>query len=421
MNRDTSRPAVPPEGKVLEFFRNLSQYPFFSELKKSLQRDGWNLDSLIQNGQFPRILEYLFTARGLNFSKKPKGLIPFYRYPEEVRTALDEQLVEAHGYVSDRKGVCRIHFTVSPETESEFRRALERALFKRKQEETNWKAELSLQKPSTQTLAVDAEGKPFRDAHCRLLFRPGGHGALLSNLQETGGEVVFIKNIDNVLPESGMEEHNRYKKALGGYLWELHKKLFALLARVEKGEEMEAVVRDAVAWAASIGHPLPEALAREKDRGKIVRGLRQWLSRPLRVCGMVRNEGEAGGGPFWVRQADGSVRRQIVEVSQVDHRDPGQEAIFRQATHFNPVDLVCLLKDFQDRPFELKNFVDPETGFISQKTEGGRPLQALEWPGLWNGAMAEWWTVFVEVPRATFHPVKTVFDLLGRNEPTASF
>ncbi|HEX5855819.1 MAG TPA: DUF4301 family protein [Thermoanaerobaculia bacterium] len=292
----------------------------------------------------------------------PKGLLPFHRYAGTVRTPFEEHLVEAAATVRDAAGVCRIHVTVSPEHRSAFDVVLEQARPRLERETgTRFEVRFSEQSPSTDTVAIDERGRLFRDSEGRLLFRPGGHGALLKNLAESGGDVVLVKNIDNVVPDDLRAPTLLWKRLLSG-----------LLVRIER-----TIPRD----------------------------------RPLRACGVVRNEGEPGGGPFWV-EGPGGETPQIVESAQVDLTNPEQAAIWNAATHFNPVDLACSLRDASGRPFDLRRFVDERAVFIAKKTHGGRTLFALERPGLWNGAMALWETTFVEVPIETFTPVKTALDLL---------
>jgi hypothetical protein len=281
----------------------------------------------------------------------------------------------------------------------------------------------SVQKPSTDTLAADAAGRPFRDESGRIVLRPGGHGALIENLEDLGGDLVYVKNIDNVQPDRIKPVVARWKRILGGALVQLERRCTEILAEIEPDPASETVLAGARAFAAS---RLQIALNGRFDTAPADRRralLIDRLRRPLRVCGVVRNTGEPGGGPFWVRGADGSTSPQIVEQGQLDPHDPGQHAAFSRATHFNPVDLVCAVRDPEGRAYDLRRFVDPETAMVTRKTRGGRELLALERPGLWNGAMAGWNTVFIEVPLATFSPVKTVFDLLRpdhRTEPPSS-
>jgi hypothetical protein len=274
--------------------------------------------------------------------------------------------------------------------------------------------EFSSQKPSTDTIAVDMDNHPFRDRDGALVFRPGGHGSLLENLCDLSGDVLFIKNIDNVLPDRIKEETLTYKKALGGLLIELQKKISAYVEKLVNGEVGRTLLTEMIGFMKErLFITIPDRVERQ-SREEQVRFLVSRLNRPVRVCGMVKNEGEPGGGPFWVEHPDGTCSLQIVESSQVDMGSPQQKKILGSSTHFNPVDLVCAVRDYRGEPFDLRRFVDPDTGFISIKSKDGKELKALEHPGLWNGAMAEWTTVFVEVPLATFSPVKTLNDLLRK-------
>jgi hypothetical protein len=330
--------------------------------------------------------------------------------PGGGRTPFEEHLVEGTGTVRDGEGRCRIHFTVSPEFEREFRTLLEaRRAFLERSYSARLDVTFSVQHPSTDTIAVDLENRPFRLDDGSLLFRPGGHGALLRNLADLGADLVYVKNIDNVVPESRSKTVILWKKLLGGLLVGLERRALALSQALEAPGCPGSVLDDAARFLrASFGVPVPPA---ESHEG-LCRTLDRRLRRPIRVCGVVRNQGEPGGGPFWVEGADGEVTAQIVESSQVDVSSPAQKAIWSSSTHFNPVDLVLSLRDHAGRPYDLGRFVDPSTVFISKKSRDGRELKALEQPGLWNGAMAGWNTVFVEVPGETFAPVKTVLDLL---------
>ena len=316
------------------------------------------------------------------------------------------------GYAKDDEGRVRIHFTVSPEHQQAVREHIEQASQRLAQRAATWMIDCSVQKPSTDTVAVDMDNHPFRDSHGNLLFRPAGHGALLSNLQELHGDVVFIKNIDNVVPDHLKAASSKYHRALGGLLVGLQDTLFSLLTRLESGTASSPDLERITEWARpSLAMTLPEEWSTYANTQK-TRWLFKWLNRPLRVCGMVPNVDHPGGGPFWVEGEAGATSLQIVESSQVDPDSPTQRDIFTSSTHFNPVDLVCGVRDYRGNPFNLVQFVDPDTGLIARKSHEGEALKALELPGLWNGGMAEWHSVFVEVPRRTFNPVKTVLDLL---------
>ena len=338
-------------------------------------------------------------AEGLRYGETPKGLVSFHRYGDEVRKAVEEHLVEGAQYAA-AGGEVKIHFTVSPEHLTRFEALLaEKIPGYESRFGVKYRISFSVQDPSTDTLAVNPDCTPFRRADGRLLFRPAGHGALIGNLGKIDADIVFVKNIDNVTTDARRSDTVLYKKALAGVLLALQERIFEYLMALEvPGAELEPI-------AAFIENELCVKLP--KDYGTAL--LRQVLDRPIRVCGMVRNEGEPGGGPFWVAGADGLETLQIAESNQIA---PEKRELMRSATHFNPVDLVCSFRTSKGGRFDLREFVDPATGFISRKSDGGRELLAQELPGLWNGAMARWNTVFVEVPITTFSPVKVVTDLL---------
>jgi hypothetical protein len=405
----------PDHRALLRFIKEIKRFAFYDDLKSVMARDGLDIDGLIKEGRYKEILEYTLKPKGLNYGDLPKGLIKFHRYPERCRTPFEEHLVEAAAYTLDRNGVARVHFTVPPEYEESIKKHIEDVRDYYEASGVRYEVTFSTQDPSTDTIAVDLDNRPFRDARGRLVFRPAGHGALLDNLNGLGGDVVFIKNIDNVVPDGLKHETYTYKRALGGYLVKLQEEIFGYLERLTSGYVSQQLITKAFEFLRyELSTIPPEAIERNGSREEKIGFLISKLNRPLRVCGMVKNEGEPGGGPFWVRQRDGSLSLQIVESSQVDMASYGQRAIWESSTHFNPVDIVCGVRDRLGNPFDLKRFTDPDTGFISVKSMDGRELKALELPGLWNGAMANWNTVFIEVPLITFNPVKTVFDLLRK-------
>ena len=375
---------------VRTFLENLPRFAFYEDLA------GIPTDA---------ILEHLLTEKGLDYAELPKGLLKFHRYPEGPRTPFEEHLVEATDVTRDADGVCRLHFTVSPQHQERFERLLEevRPVYEERYG-CRFQVSFSDQRRSTDTIAVDPDNRPFRLEDGTLLFRPGGHGALLDNLNSLAGlgwDLVLLKNIDNVVPDHRKPLVNGWKKALTGYLLALQERIFRLAERLEA--DPAALDEAAKLVEGELSRPIPAGA----DRRQFVLDA---LNRPLRVCGVVRNQGEPGGGPFWVEDANGQVSIQIVESSQIDPKI--RDEVLSQSTHFNPVDIVCALRDRHGAPYDLHRFVDPATVFISSKSHEGRPLKALERPGLWNGAMAGWNTVFVEVPDETFAPVKTVLDLL---------
>jgi hypothetical protein len=373
---------------------------------------GLDLEAQLAHGQYTSALEYLLTPRGLNYANLPKGLLPFHRYADHCRTPFEEHLIEAAVYTQDANGVARVHFTVSPEHYDTTTAYLEAVKSRYSAAGVRYEMTFSSQKMSIETLAVDLENRPFHDRHGRLVFRPAGHGALLANLSDLQGDIIFVKNIDNVVPDRLKDVTYIYKRLLGGYLVALQQTTFAYLEQLARQDVDTQSLDQMFAFARQQLSIVPPADMAQRPLQEQRRFLSTHLHRPLRVCGMVKNAGEPGGGPFWVEQADGSLSLQIVESSQVDMASAAQRACFVAATHFNPVDLVCGARDYRGQPFELPRFVDPNTGFISHKSHDGRDLKALELPGLWNGAMAYWNTVFVEVPSLTFNPVKTVLDLL---------
>jgi hypothetical protein len=397
---------------VLHFINNLPRFAFYDDLQAAVQRQGGEVETYLVHGQYAELLAYLLTSQGLNYANLPKILLKFHRYDDHCRTPLEEHLVEAAAYVRDRHQVARLHVTVTPAHAEAVQAHIEVSRRRYEHAGLRYEIALSVQSPATDTIAVDMDNTPVRDEQGHLLFRPGGHGALLANLQALAADIVFVKNIDNVVPDHHKEVTYRYKRALGGHLVHLQQQMFAYLEHLAAGRVDAGLLQEILIFARQeLAIVIPPGL-QHAPQHEHIRFLYDRLNRPLRVCGMVRNEGEPGGGPFWVEHPDGSLSRQIVETSQVDTALPEQRALLAASTHFNPVDLVCGVRDYRGQPFDLQHFADPNTGFISHKTYASRPLKALELPGLWNGAMAYWNTVFVEVPLSTFSPVKTVLDLL---------
>jgi hypothetical protein len=395
-----------------EFADNLPKFAFFPELKTVIARQGENIEALLKTGNLRQILHYLLTPRGLNYGRLPKALLKFHTYEHDrQRTAIEEHLVEAALYTADNRKECRLHFTVSEEHLSVISPFLEEIRPGYEQQfGVKFHSGLSCQSGASNTVALEGQ-ELYRDGAGRLILRPGGHGALLSNLQALDGDIVFIKNIDNVAPDRLKPVIILHKKILGGYFIRLEEAIFRHLRNLTGGDIAEEQVREALLFCRQkLQWDLPLAFTGSsppQQREAII----QKLNRPLRVCGMVINEGEPGGGPFWIDGQEGQ-SLQIVEAQQIDADSTQQQAVWSAATHFNPVDLVCGLRGYRAQKFDLPRFSDPQTATLTKKTEGVRKITVLEHPGLWNGSMARWNTVFVEVPIATFNPVKTIADLL---------
>ena len=402
------------EGKeMLIFIEGIRKFAFLNDLKSEMSTEGFDTDALINAGEFKRIIDFLLMEKGLNYSNIPKGLLKFHLYDDGARTPFEEHLVEAAGYAKDENKKCRLHFTVSLEHMESFKNLLQKVTpYYEERFEIKINVDFSIQEKSTNTIAVDMDNNPFRLNNETLLFRPGGHGALLENLNRIKGDIVYIKNIDNVVSDRLKPQTIVWKKVLGGILIQTQKRIFNYIEKLQTDSQNRDILNEALAFAKTeLCLNLSQNQTSEKQTRDV---LLKTLNRPLRVCGMVKNVGEPGGGPFWVEGRRGGISLQIVESVQVDPASEKQQQTWASATHFNPVDLVCGLRDWQGKPFDLKRYVDNRAVFISQKSKGGRGLKALELPGLWNGAMAGWNTIFVEVPMVTFNPVKTVNDLLRK-------
>lgn len=401
---------VPASGAATRMFKDLlaarEKRAFDDPAVQRLQREISHFafhDHLDSSAAAEELLSELLDESGLGYASLPKGLIAFHRYGETSRTAFAEQLVDAAHYATDASRWCRIHFTVSPEFISAFQEHAGEILGELEElTGARFEIDFSVQHHSTDTLSVGDDGELIRRADGSLLFRPGGHGALLHNLEQLDGDLVVVKNIDNVLPSHRAAEAIRWKRVLIGLAADLQQRTFEQLRAVRENEDPETLAAASAFLSEAFGREV--ALERE--------AILQALDRPLRIVGVVRNEGEPGGAPFWVEDAAGHSSVQIVESAQVDHSDPAQEAIWKSSTHFNPVDIICALRDIDGQPYRLSRYVDRNAVFLSNKSHEGKNLRALELPGLWNGAMADWNSVAVEVPAETFAPVKTVFDLL---------
>lgn len=404
--------------EIAQFFEKLDEFAFYDDLKALAASENKTL------GQIPesRILEWLLFEQGLNYGNLPKALLKFHQYENGSRTSLEEHFVEAARYSLNNQKVAKLHFTVSVEHQ----KAVEKLVDQIKPQYENlfgitYEVSFSNQKPSTDTVAVSPNNELFRDRDGRLLFRPAGHGALIENLNDLDSDLIFIKNIDNVAPDRLKPITVEYKKALAGILITLQEQLFDYqkIIKTHKAVELEsglfAELANFVENVLNVSPP-PNLIGSSKD--ELFNYLSSKINRPLRVCGMVKNMGEPGGGPFFAMNSDGSVSLQIAESSQIDFSKPDQAQIAGKATHFNPVDLVCGVKNYEGKKYNLPEFINPETGLITQKTYDGKELKAQELPGLWNGSMSDWNTLFVEVPIETFSPVKTVNDLLRKEHQT---
>lgn len=386
------------------FLKSLKDFAFVNTVRKKIRKNYPEYRHGTKEMRAYLFVNMMLGKKGLNFNSLPKGLIPFHKYTKYSTTAFEEQLYEAAFYASAGDEAF-LHFTFAekhvPFFKNEFEGVQKRVSKKTK---TEFHISYSFQKNQTDTIAVNLKNEPLRDRDGNLIFRPSGHGALIENLNEVDADIIFIKNIDNVVTEELVDKTAFYKKVLAGKLLWLQSKVFGYLEDLLKGDFSDEYLKliKSFLWNALNIKDIPQS----------VEGIISILNRPIRICGMVQNTGAPGGGPFWVKSPYGGTSLQIVELSQVDLEDPHQKAIISEATHFNPVDIVCGVRDYTGKKFDLSKFTDPDSGFITQKSIEGVPLKALELPGLWNGAMANWNTAFVEVPLITFNPVKTVNDLL---------
>ena len=395
---------VPTTDFEKKYFDSIDKFAFFDALDAACQKNnGKGIKALMAEGNYKAA--YMLKAEGLNYGQLPKGLLLFHKYADGPRTPMEEHLVEGALYAASN-GEAHVHFTVSHEHMELFKaKVAEKADTFAQKYGIKYDISFSEQKPSTDTVAANPDNTPFRNDDGSLLFRPGGHGALIENLNEIDADVIFIKNIDNVVPDRLKPETVEWKQVIAGVLVSLQKQAFEYLRVLDAGASDAQIAEIAEFVAKNL---CTDAKGRKVDAAY----LREKLNRPMRVCGVVKNVGEPGGGPFLTYNQDGTVSLQILESSQIDTNNEAYMKMFTQGTHFNPVDLVCAVKDYKGQPFNLPEFVDKTTGFISSKSKAGKELKALELPGLWNGAMSNWSTVFVEVPLGTFNPVKTVNDLL---------
>ncbi len=394
------------------FFVGLEKFPFYTIVSNKLNELYPNFATFSDGEQKVAFVKTMLDEQLLNYGFYPKGLLPFHKYKDHISTAFEEHLFEAALYNASNN-VAKLHFTISEKHQDYFKEEFNR-IQKIVEQKTQTKFEISYsyQSKKTDTIAVNLNNTPFRDSNHNLVFRPSGHGALLTNLNRLDADIIFIKNIDNVVVFKYEEEIAKYKKMLAGYLLQIQEQAFHYLKKIETKNLLPSEI---ISIAAFLRNTLMVKVSEDFEKYSVkyqIEYLYEKLNRPIRVCGMVKNEGEPGGGPFWVKDESFKSSLQIVESAQIDKKNKLQKNILKEATYFNPVDLVCGVKNYKGEKFDLQNYVDPKTAFISMKTKTGKNLKALELPGLWNGAMANWNTVFIEVPLVTFNPVKTVNDLL---------
>ena len=397
---------VPTTDFEKKYFEQIEKFAFYDALDAVCQKnEGKGIKALMGEGRYKAVAANMLKPEGLNYGQLPKGMLLFHKYGEGARTPMEEHLVEGALYAASN-GESHVHFTVSHEHIDFFKQKVaEKADSFAQKFGIKYDISFSEQKPSTDTIAANPDNTPFRDSDGSLLFRPGGHGALIENLNEINADVIFVKNIDNVVPDRLKPETVEWKQVIAGLLVTMQQKAFEYL-RILDGKPTNDQLQEIAAFVEQCLCVRPKQNKVDADY------LRRKLNRPMRVCGVVKNVGEPGGGPFLTYNQDGTVSLQILESSQIDTNNAEYMKMFTQGTHFNPVDLVCAVRDYKGQPFNLPDYVDKTTGFISSKSKGGKELKALELPGLWNGAMSDWSTIFVEVPLGTFNPVKTVNDLL---------
>ena len=406
------------------FFDQIKYFAFYDALDQQCRlSEGKGIGELMDEGNYRKVVENLLndsetssgslqTGTGLGYGSLPKGLLAFHQYPDGPRTAMEEHLVEGALYAKNKAGNVNLHLTVSAEHLPLFEKTVaEKCALYEQRFNVRYSISFSMQNPCTDTIAADSNNNPFREDDGSLLFRPGGHGALIGNLNQIDADIIFIKNIDNVTPDHLKDVTVTYKKVLAGVLVDLQEKIFGYLQLIESGDYTNKQVEEMIYFLQDelcVKNPETKYL----EDAELILYIKRKLLRPLRVCGMVCNDGEPGGGPFFAVNPDVTISLQIVEQSQLDKNNPETQKLYKAGTHFNPVDLVCAVKRPDGTKYHLPDYLDKHTGFISKKSKDGRELKALELPGLWNGSMSDWNTVFVEVPIDTFNPVKTVNDLL---------
>jgi hypothetical protein len=397
---------------IVAFVESLKRFPFYNEVLSKIEKENLDFDAWSDDEKYVQFVKTMLDANGLNYSFFPKGLLPFHKYHDGVKTAFEEHLFESTLYASSNN-VSNLHFTVSEKHHLYFKKELERVReHLENTTNTSFNVSFSYQKEATETIALTEKEDVFRKEDGSILFRPAGHGALLENLNDLDNDLIFIKNIDNIIVSDKNLEASNYKKLLAGVLIEAQEKVFAYLNKLDAGNLEDADFKVmALFLRYRLNVPITVNFESFSSEEKTTY-LKEKFNRPIRVCGMVKNQGEPGGGPFWVKDGSDEVSLQVVEFAQINFSKKNQQGIVYKATHFNPTDLVCGVKNYKGKKFDLTQFVDPEAAFITTKTQNGIDIQALELPGLWNGSMAYWNSIFVEVPLKTFNPVKTVNDLL---------
>ncbi|MDN3671112.1 DUF4301 family protein [Echinicola jeungdonensis] len=397
---------------VKNFISNIKSFAFYRDLVNVMKEKDLDLEEALEKGAYPIIICHLLNEEGLGYGNLPKGLIKFHHYNDGSRTPVYEHFIEGVQYGIGKNKTVKLHFTVSPEHQEKFEEKinfLKESL--EKKHKVKFEVSYSQQKKSTDTIAVNMDNTPFIEKNGEILFRPAGHGALLENLNDIDADLIFIKNIDNVVPDRLKETTKKYKIAIASILLEIQQEVFQLLHDLDEEITEERLDQGIKLLEGKLGFMITPNYP-TFTLGEKAKYIKKKLNRPIRVCGMVENTGEPGGGPFWVREKDGSQSLQIGETAQLNLEDPQHQSILKNSSHFNPTDLVCGVRDYEGNKFDLLKFRDPNTGFISKKSKDGKDLKALELPGLWNGSMANWNTIFVEVPLITFNPVKTINDLL---------
>ena len=398
---------------MAKFVSGMDKFPFYNLVLSQLQQSGVDVSALSQTKKVWHFVNTMLDTDQLNYGVYPKGLLPFHKYSEKhIATAFEEHLYEAALHAANAN-TAKIHFTISEQHTDKFKNEFSR-IKEHVEEDTGIDFEItySYQKESTDTIAVNLDNTPFRNPDGSLLFRPSGHGALIQNLNAVDADIIFIKNIDNVVVKPYQNDIAKYKKVLAGILLKVQAKSFGYLNQIDNGDITDSTLEDIEEFMSEeLNVKIPKDYHNFSKEEKVT-FLHKHLNRPIRVCGMVKNEGEPGGGPFWIVDDKGQQSLQIVETAQIDQSNTSQNTILQNATHFNPVDIVCGVKNYKGEKFNLNQFVNEQAAFITQKTKLGKELKALELPGLWNGGMAYWNTIFVEVPILTFNPVKTVNDLL---------